>query len=251
MKTQPNWWIGVIIYLIYNGIIFSIWAAVGADYNNMVGSEVIFKSLVLPLALGAIFLIAMLSWLGWWRPVITEDRRGGPSWVLWIVLAIMLGFIVINVSATSWSAIAAGHLLLLVAGAILVGFNEEALTRGILVVGWRGSTSNEVWVWFWASLLFGLLHLPNAFFGPGLAVSGVQVIFAFLAGSGFYILRRLSGTLIIPMVLHGAWDFSTFSHQASGADLAPLTPLFQFGTYLISIILVIVVLRAGRRSSEQ
>ena len=248
MKIQPTWWIGVIVYLIYNAIIFSTWAMVGADYNNMVGSEVISTSLVLPLVLGTIFLVVMLFWLGWWRPVMTEDRRGSPGWVLWIVLAIMLGFIVVNIGATNWSAITTVHLLLLIAAGVLVGFNEEALTRGIVVVGWRGSTSNEISVWFWSSLLFGLLHLPNAFFGPGLTASLYQVVFAFLAGSGFYILRRLSGTLLVPMAIHGAWDFASFSHQASGADPSPLTTLFQFGTYLISIVLVIVVLWAGRRN---
>lgn len=248
MKAKPAWQIGVIVYFTYNAIIFGTWAAVGADYTNMVGSDVILTSLVLPLFLGAVFMTAALTWLGWWRRVMSEIRRARPGWAMWLILAVMAGFVLVNADTTNWSAITGVHLLLLIAAGVLVGFNEESLTRGVLVVGWRGSTNNETWVWFWASLLFGLLHLPNGFFGAGFVASSMQVVFAFLAGSGFYVLRRLSGTLLIPMALHGAWDFAAFTHQASGAASTPMVLAFQFGTYLVSVVLVIVVLLAERRS---
>lgn len=251
MKAKPTWQKGVVVYLIYNAIIFSTWAAVRADYANMVGSDVILTSLVLPLFLGALFMAAALSWLGWWRPVTSEAGRARPGWAMWLMLAVMAGFILSNANTTNWSAITGVHLLLLIAAGVLVGFNEESLTRGVLVVGWRGSTNNEAWVWFWTSLLFGLLHLPNGLFGAGFAPSSIQVVFAFLAGSGFYLLRRLSGTLLIPMILHGAWDFASFSHQASEGASSQMIPTFQFGTYLVSIVLVIVVLLVERRSSTQ
>jgi len=247
MKVQPRWWIGVVVYLIYNAIIYATWAIVGADYTNLVGGDVIFQRTVLPLFLGAVFMVGTLSWLGWWHPVMTEDRRGRPGWALWVILAVMAGFILINVGTTNWSAITAVHLMLLVATGVLVGFNEESLTRGVLVVATRGSTASETLVWFWTSLLFGLLHLPNGLFGLGLVAASIQVVFAFLAGAGFYVLRRLGGTLLIPMVLHGAWDFATFSHLASGAEAPAIRTYFQFATYLVSIVLVIVVLRSDRR----
>jgi len=247
MKVQPRWWIGVVVYLVYNAIIFATWAIVGADYNNLVGRDVAFERLFLPLALGAVFMVVALTWLGWWRPVMTEDRRGNPGWTLWVVLAVMAGFILINVGTTDWSAITAAHLVLLFAAGVLVGFNEESLTRGVLVVATRGSTASETLVWFWTSLLFGLLHLPNGLFGLGMLAASIQVVFAFLAGAGFYVLRRLGGTLLIPMVLHGAWDFATFSHLASGAEAPAIRTYFQFATFLVSIVLVIVVLRGDRR----
>jgi membrane protease YdiL (CAAX protease family) len=250
MKVQPTWQKGVIVYLIYNAIIFGTWAAVGADYTNLVGRDVIATSLVLPLFLGAVFLVATITWMGWWRPVMTETRLGRFGWAMWLVIAVMVGFILVNAANANWSAVTGIHLLFLIAAGVLVGFNEEALTRGVLVVGWRGSTSNEVWVWFWAMLLFGLMHLPNGFFGAGFVASSVQVVFAILAGSGFYLIRRISGTLLIPMILHGAWDFASLTHIASeGAD-SPLKHPFQIGTYLLSIVLVIVVLLSERRRSS-
>ena len=247
MRVRPAWWVGVIVYLIYIAIIFSTWAINDTNYLNMVGPDVAFGSLVAPLGLGAVFMIVALTGLGWWRPVMKEDRPGRPRWTMWIILLIMLGMIVLNSGATNWSAIGTGHLALLIAAGVLVGFNEEALTRGVLVVGWRGSTSNEIGVWFWATFLFGLMHLPNAFFGTGLTLGILQVGFAFLAGCGFYVLRRVSGSLLLPMALHGAWDFANFARQASGAEAPALMPVFQFGTYLVSIVLVIVVLRGEKR----
>lgn len=248
MRVQPAWWIGVTIYLIYNAIIFTVWAIGGVSYLNSVGSDVAFKSLILPFGLGAGFLVLTLSYLGWWSPVMTEERRGSPGWVLWVVLAFMLAYILILFAATNWQSLAAGHLMLLIAGGALVGFNEEVLTRGILVVGWRGSTPNEAWVWFWATLLFGLLHLPNAFFGLGLVDAAIQVVFTFLFGTGQYIIRRLGGTLLIPVAFHGAWNFVTDTVQASEAEQPAIGIYFADGTGLISILLVILVLLADSKA---
>lgn len=250
MKIQPQWQTGVIVYVVYNAIIFCTWAIVGAEYTNLVGSDVIATSLVLPLFLGAVFLVATITWMGWWRPVMVETRLGHFEWAMWLVVAVMAGFILVNAVTANWSVVTGIHLLFLIAAGVLVGFNEEALTRGILVVGWRGSTSNEVWVWFWTVLLFGLMHLPNGLFGAGYVASSAQVVFAFLAGSGFYLIRRISGTLLVPMVLHGAWDFVSFTHIASEGAASALKYPFQIGTYLLSIVLVIVVLTAERRRSS-
>ena len=246
MRIKPTWRIAVLVYVVYNAIIFTTWIVNAANYLDMVSRDVILKSLVVPLALGAVFMAIALTWLGWWRPVMIEERRGSPRWTQWVIVLIMLGVITIHLGVAEWSALSWAHLAMLVAAGVLVGFNEESLTRGVLVVGWRGSTPSEAWVWFWSCLLFGLLHLPNIFFGLGIYGMG-QVVFAFLAGTGFYVIRRVGGSLLLCMALHGTWDFATFASQASGVEVPEITVLFQMGTYLLSIALVVVVLRADRR----
>ncbi|MDK3074454.1 CPBP family intramembrane metalloprotease [Sedimentitalea sp. JM2-8] len=240
---RPAWTTGVAIYLGYVALIFTAWVVIGVDYRKLVGADVVFKSVVLPLTLGALLLVPAVTWLGWWRPVMIEERRGGPAWTMWAILAVMAAMIVTGLASTDWSALAVGHVALIALAGVLVGFNEEALTRGILIVGFRGSIRSEVWVCIWSAALFGLLHLINAFFGLGLVGGLLQVVMAGCAGLGFYVLRRVSGGLLLPMAMHGLWDFASFTHQASGSEPAAISPVFQFGTYLVSIIAVILVLR--------
>lgn len=165
MKNQPHWKIATIIYCVYCVIIFSIWSIVGADYNRMIGADVVASSMVLPLFVGVVFLVGIINWLGWWKTLVLEKPLNRFSWAMWVLIAVIVGFILVGVLDTNWSSLGGGHLIFLAIAGILVGFNEEALTRGILVVGFRNSVSSELKVWFLSTLLFGLLHLPNAMFG--------------------------------------------------------------------------------------
>jgi uncharacterized protein len=70
----------------------------------------------------------------------------------------------------------------------------------------------------------------------------IQVILTFILGSGFYIIRRISGTLIIPMILHGLWDSSIFITQASGGKVSAI----QVIVYPMAIVCVIAVLYKNR-----
>ena len=107
-------------------------------------------------------------------------------------------------------------------------------------------------MWLFTSILFGLLHGVNVVLGQGAVLTVRQVIFAFVIGSVFYAIRRISGTIVVAMVVHALWDFGTFTHVAgktSGAAAAQTdiaTPGagaaagLQSLLMLVAIILVIV-----------
>jgi membrane protease YdiL (CAAX protease family) len=70
-----------------------------------------------------------------------------------------------------------------------------------------------------------------------------QVLLTFVIGSGLYVIRRISGTLILPMVLHGLWDSSLFLSVATGVEPSPI----QFAIYPLAIVCVIAVMRRDWR----
>ena len=52
------------------------------------------------------------------------------------------------------------------------------------------------------------------------------------------------------MVMHGTWDFTTFSAQATHGSLV-VGLVFQLGTYLSAIIAIIAVLRHDAKMARR
>ena len=56
-------------------------------------------------------------------------------------------------------------------------------------------------VWLWSSVFFALLHSINFLLGQDLGPTITQLIATFVIGSAFYISRRATGLIVVPMVL--------------------------------------------------
>ncbi|OPJ62920.1 CPBP family intramembrane glutamic endopeptidase [Clostridium oryzae] len=90
--------------------------------------------------------------------------------------------------------------------AVLIGVIEELEFRGIVfgVLKPRGSKVSILT----SSLLFGLAHLLNLFYGAGFVETVLQIIFA--VGFGFIVaVVRYKTDLILPQIIvHALWDFN-------------------------------------------
>lgn len=243
-RVRPRVWIGIAIYLAYVVVVFVVQLATGIPYTDLgeSGSN-LFLGAGLSLIVAAILLAITTTLLGWWRPALFDRHRSAHKWPI-IAPAVMVIALVFNLVSTDWGsydgAFFAASIVLL-----LVGFTEELSTRGLLLVGLRSRLS-EVWVWLLTSALFGLMHLANAFSGQPLAPTLQQVAFAFGAGTIFYILRRVTGSLIWAMVLHGFWDFSTFAvtHGTPG-PLAAFGGTFEILSIVLAFVGVAFVIRGA------
>ncbi len=190
---------------------------------------------------GAVYVAVVTSVLGWWKPSLREPRERTTTSGCGSSRSLLALGVVGNLATTKWGEIdqLGTYVMWLAIGCIGVGFNEEMITRGLLIVGARG-TLHEGWVWFVSSLCFGLLHVPNAFFGQSVKDTVQQVFFAFGIGTAYYVTRRITGALVVTMVLHGAWDFSTFI-QSHSVDLLDDKPVALGGIVMIPVIVVSLI----------
>jgi membrane protease YdiL (CAAX protease family) len=215
------------------------------DYTAIADSTGnVVRAVLIPSAVAALLLAGLTSWLGWWRPVLRDDL-GAPTW-LWAVPALLVVGIGVSLVTADYSTLPSGFVPVLLVGALLVGFNEEIVFRGLAIVGFRGDQP-EWRVWLFSSLAFGLLHGANLVLGQPLGLTVSQVGIAFIAGSVFYTIRRVTGTIVAPMLIHGLWDFSTFVHQ--GADLTANAVSTLLGQVVqnVSLWVAVVLFLVGAR----
>ncbi|MGA1838736.1 CPBP family intramembrane glutamic endopeptidase [Herbiconiux sp. 11R-BC] len=210
MRIAPRAWIGFAIWAGYVVVIVTVTLLSGVPFPDIgTSAESTWRGAVLDLAVAAVLLVVVTSLLGWWRPALVERRRSHHKWPVFVPI-VMAVVAVFNLANTDWSQFDASFLLSLIALGVLVGFNEEMMARGLVLTAFR-SRWREGWVWALSSALFGLMHLANALLGAPLASSLQQAVLAFASGTAFYILRRVTGSLIWAMLLHGLWDVSVFS----------------------------------------
>ncbi len=234
-RVSPTPRRAVLVFLGYLLVFYGVWVITGIKYEH-IGDDAstLLRWYVAPLAAAAVYLIVVVGWLGWWRPVLREELRG-PRWaaIPAVLLVLLAGSILLSKSYSSTTTM---MFLYGVLGSIGVGFGEEVAARGVLLTGFR-SAMTERRAWWWSTLLFGLMHLPNWFFGLGPSAIA-QVGTAFIGGCTFYLMRRATGGLVAAMVVHGIWDFATFV----GKGAAGLS-MMAVGINLLALVLAIFVAR--------
>lgn len=238
LRVRPRVRLGLLLFVAYLAVFYAIWIVNGIDYARVGESgETLRAWYVEPLAGGLVVVLITVSVLGWWRPTLVERRRLPAAGL--VVPALMAAVAILNLVFGEFSRVTGSMWVLLIVGSVLVGFNEEVIARGQLMTALR-SRFGETGVWFLSTLLFSLLHLPNAFFGIG-ALAILQVVIQFGLGSVYYLAFRASGSLVPAIVLHGLWDFSTFSSSLPYAGLA--APVLA----IAGVVAVLVLLRRERR----
>lgn len=244
MRIQPRASIAVLVVVIYAAIVTSLWLVLGVDYTTISEStENVVRALVVPIGVGAVFLAVTTTYLGWWDPVLREKHRI-PRWIWVLVPSMILASLGVLLPA-EFGNVTGTFIATVALGTLLVGFSEETLTRGVAVVALR-ARFGEIGVWFFSSLLFSCIHLLNLLFGQDVQTTLTQFLFTFGFGSVLYLVRRVSGTLILCMALHALWDFSLFVPEAAGSDGGSfwgLLSAFQVITPIIGLVALVLVLR--------
>ena len=148
----------------------------------------------------------------------------------------------LNITSIDFRAAKARLLPWLLVGTLLVGFAEEMVTRGVLVVGFRQAGWNELAVWLGSSILFGLLHAINVLFGQSAKMTVTQIVLAFVAGTALFVTLVSTGSLLVGMVLHALWDFGALGIQATGGKQRRVAGFLSLATYGAALVSVWFVL---------
>ena len=118
-----------------------------------------------------------------------------------------------------------------------------------------GAAYGQSGAWVLSSAAFGLLHGLTIFTGQALGQTVQQILLAFVSGSGFYLIRRMTGLLVVCMVIHGLWDFSSFIGSGRGdtADDIPagvVAAPFMYGAVIAIIAVLVITFRRRGGTSE-
>lgn len=248
MKT-PRAWMAPAVVVGYIVLVLLSCAMSGVDFTQ-VGDTVgnLVRGLLVPMVVFSVLLAALTAWLGWWRPVLRDDLRA-PRW-LWVVPALLVLGIAVGLATADRGARSFGFAVVALVATLFVGFNEEIVCRGLTVVGLRASQP-EWRVFVFSSLLFGLMHGANIVLGQGVGTTVGQMALASAFGAVMYVVRRVSGTLILCMVLHGLWDWTLFVRVGAEGPQGALTTTAIGGVVpilleVVALIVVIVAIFVGR-----
>ncbi len=235
LKVRPTASIGFGIAAGY-AVLFMVLEKFIAPPYTEIGktTDSILRGIVIPLVICAVVTAGLTTLLGWWRPVLREKPLGAKwMWSIPIVLGVI---VLVAIDWAQISALSGSYLLWLAIGTLLVGFNEEIVYRGLSVVAFRGAYK-EVQVWLLTSILFGLLHGANVFLGQPLVPTVQQIVLAFVLGSVFYVVRRVTGSLAVLMILHALWDFGSFT-WAGALEVTKVGPIVVAQTTVWAGLLV-------------
>jgi uncharacterized protein len=235
-------WAFIVLAIVYLGILSALPRLLTPDlyvrYARFTSVEALWRALLVPYGISMLFVVAAVTVLGWWRPVL-RDHRPVRRWVRGVPIIMSVAVL----GGSNYPELAdkgAGFTLLLLLGALLVGCGEEAMYRGLGVTTFRVNGYSEGKVALWSSVLFGLSHGVNVFTSQG-KVAFAQALAAIAAGYFLYLIRRVGGGLWLPVMLHGLWDFDLFTALLSedGAVYAGTGLLFALADVLIVVILLV------------
>lgn len=246
LKVKPSVKLGLLIYFLYLAIFFAVWIVNGVNYPE-IGKTLESTKLhyAMPTLLASLAVVIVISRFGWWQITLFDKEKSGPKWA-WLGAIAMLLLAIVSFTRMQTGRLSVMLVIWSIVGAIGVGFGEEMINRGTLLVGLR-TRFTEGKVWFFSTLAFAALHLPNMLFGASVPGTIGQFFFAFIVGSLLYSLRRLSGTLIVCMLLHGLWDSSIFLPGATGVEPWAIQAII----YPIAIICAVAVILKNKGKTVQ
>ncbi len=227
----------IVIYLtIIQGMTALLTEGLEFEYGVFPSTEILVRALTIPVGLSVVFAAIVITWLGWWKRVLFEKKRL-LRWA-WVIPAVMVLSILVITSYSHLSTVSPTLVLTLLGSVLLIGIGEELMYRGITLEAMRSvGNSTELKAALWAAVIFGGSHVSNIFTEGSSAF--LQAAIVTVTALFFYVALRVSGTLLVPIIIHAGWDFSLFSGNLGANPEANVLTILATLTNILLTILVI------------
>ncbi|MEN0021632.1 MAG: type II CAAX endopeptidase family protein [Microbacterium sp.] len=256
-RVRRRLWIGllaVIVYIAFAAGGGALIDALGAADADPVAELALTHLIPLPIAIAIAAGLVFARLSGWWTDVWTDApiARATPRRLWWwlVPLAIVAQLVAL-VSDVHWSRLSAAYVAVGLLAYLLVGLGEELYFRGILLESVRARHGETVTLLVTA-LAFGVAHSFGSLMG-GVPVGTIafQVAVTTMDGVLFYAALRVTGTLWVPIVLHGLGDYARWL-AAPGDDgsVSPLAVGSQIAMTVLAVMILFSVIREDRRTRK-
>ncbi|MEV0397966.1 CPBP family intramembrane glutamic endopeptidase [Polymorphospora rubra] len=221
--------------VVLHGLALALSSGLRTRYAAPGSLNEMWRAITVPEVVSVVLVLAVISWLRWWPPVLRDDRPV-QRWVA----VVPIGMAACALVVTDYGALAdkgAAFTSTLLFTALLIGVGEELMFRGLGVTVFRSRGFTEGKVALWSTVIFALAHATNLLTEGGGAFA--QVLTTMVAGYFLYLIRRRSGGIALPVVIHAMWDFSLISGQVIPGRVY-LPALLAIVTMVVLAIIVLV-----------
>lgn len=245
--TRQNFWLAIFLEVFVLALLFYVIPPVENLITRNDTGQFFVQDLTLLIIFGAINLI----WIKQPIHFSLHTSIGSALLLAWPMYLILLSAVIQLANGRANNLIKAS-----VVG-ISAGVFEEYLFRGLILgislyVFTKYKTHSQIWsAVIFSSILFGITHGINAFSQPW-DQTALQIISTACFGIFLAALYLRSGSLILPMLTHGLWDFNSTLASTSVFKESAVTGqeiLIQGIFGLFFILLAIFYLRKKRTDS--
>lgn len=227
-------WVGVVaLWIAFAFLPAIVDSLVRGNFDNYFPDLARVTSLLPGRVVEFVLIVVVISALGWWSVVWREQLRA-RAWV-WIVVAVPLAMAVGFIDRDNVMASGLALTLGVLAISLLIGFSEELFFRGVILTAMRDRYGREWLAALITTVIFGLSH-----FSGGVP----NIVSTLVTGFLFYWMRRVSGGVLVPALVHSIYDFAIYSSYM-GPDPAD-TDNLSLAVVMIGAVMSLVLLALHR-----
>lgn len=262
--NSGGWWKAALAAFVYVVLYQGVSLLLGLLFQDqLVGKglfdsiETVFLSIALPVMIGSVILLLFAKSIGWLpKPIFSKQPVKG-SWWMWIAVVLVGATIILRLLGIDYGAYATGVVAMMFIAGIFIGLSEELLTRGLAVTMLRKKGYSEWAVMTLSSLIFSLMHSSNFLLGQSPVTVLSTMGFTFGFGIMMYLVMRVTGNIIYPIILHALTDPTTFlatgGIDVAGSNPSPFLTIAGLSTvvFLVFAVVALIFVRGKTESSPR